>query len=155
MARLRPIDMTLPIWPCARRCIQTKKPMINITGSSRPANWRNQFVDGVMNWYSTPRELMSSSSASESPRSPPPVETNDSPVVNSPVIRPDTLLISMEATSPAVTRSMNSEYDSSDPAGPDVRLGMTTAARNTPAATQGSHRRHWGFGEPGSPGEFC
>ena len=35
LARLRPIDMTLPIWPAARRCIHTKKPMSSTTGSSK------------------------------------------------------------------------------------------------------------------------
>ena len=33
-ARDRPIDMMPPIWPCARRCIQTKKPMSSTIGSS-------------------------------------------------------------------------------------------------------------------------
>ena len=57
LARLRPIDMTLPIWPAARRCIQTKKPMISTTGSSRLAQLSNQLLLGVLNSKSTSLSL--------------------------------------------------------------------------------------------------
>ena len=49
LARLRPMDITLPIWPAARRCIHTKKPMISSTGSSRPAMLSSQLLLGALN----------------------------------------------------------------------------------------------------------
>ena len=77
MARLRPMDITLPIWPAARRCIQTKKPMISSTGSSSPAMLSSQLLLGVLN--SIVDALLAeqlASSASDRPRSPPPVVVN-------------------------------------------------------------------------------
>ena len=40
--------MTLPIWPVARRCIQTKKPMISTNGSSRLSQPNSQLVVGCL-----------------------------------------------------------------------------------------------------------
>ena len=54
LARLRPIDITLPIWPAARRCIQMKKPMISTSGSSRLAQLSSQLELGVLASNSTP-----------------------------------------------------------------------------------------------------
>ena len=54
LARLRPIDITLPIWPAARRCIQTKNPMIRMTGSIRPRTLSSQLELGDLNSTVTP-----------------------------------------------------------------------------------------------------
>ena len=53
-ARLRPIDITLPIWPAARRCIHMKKPISNTRGSSRLAQLSSQLELGVFASKSTP-----------------------------------------------------------------------------------------------------
>ena len=109
MARLRPIDITLPIWPAARRCIQTKKPMISTSGSSRPAQLSSQFDDGWLKLRSTFLEASSSSSAALTPRSPAPVAVNLSPVGVVPWIVPLPLSMVTLLTWPALTLAMNSE----------------------------------------------
>src|SRR4051794_37802362 len=45
------MDITLPIWPAARRCIQTKNPMISRNGKSSGIRLATQFEVGVL--YST------------------------------------------------------------------------------------------------------
>ena len=76
LARLRPMDITLPIWPAARRCIQTKKPMISTIGSSSPAQFNSQLDYGWLNLMLTFFSLSVASSASLTPRSPAPVAVN-------------------------------------------------------------------------------
>ena len=46
---LRPIDMMLPIWPWARRCIQTKKRMSRPIGSSSGRIEAQKLGCGVLN----------------------------------------------------------------------------------------------------------
>ena len=43
-AEAMPIDITPPIWPCARRCIHTKNPMISMTGRKIDRIPRNQLL---------------------------------------------------------------------------------------------------------------
>ena len=106
-ARLRPIDITLPIWPAARRCIQTKKPMINSTGSSSPAMLSSQLLPGVLNSMSTFCSRSTASSASDRLRSPPPVVVNSVPSSIVPVIVLEELLTTTDSTLPARTSFMN------------------------------------------------
>ena len=107
LARLRPTDMTLPIWPAARRCIQTKKPMINSTGRSRPAIDRNQLLPGDLKLRSTSCWRSRASSAADRPRSPPPVVLYLVPSLYSPVMAAVELLTSAVSTLPATTSFMN------------------------------------------------
>ncbi|CAB4719857.1 unannotated protein [freshwater metagenome] len=63
-ALLRPMDMTLPIWPCARRFIQTMNPMNKMIGSSKGIRLVNQFDSGVVGLKSTPFSSISLRSSS-------------------------------------------------------------------------------------------
>ena len=108
MARLRPIDITLPIWPAARRCIQTKNPMISSTGSIRPAMLRIQLLPGVLNSRLTPLSRIVASSAAARLRSPPPVVVKVSPFLRWPVIVFDELLTVIDTTWPSRTWFMKS-----------------------------------------------
>ena len=141
LARLRPIDITLPIWPWARRCIQTKKPMISSTGSSTLSSPSNQLESGGSKASSTPFSLSSSSSVSDRPRSPPPCVTNSVPSSSSPVILPVPVSTVTDLTSPALTRAMKSEYVISSPSPPFISAGTKNTAMKAPAITHGSQRR--------------
>ena len=46
------MDMTLPIWPAARRCIQMKKPSSSTKGKSSGMRLLTQLEVGV--WNSNP-----------------------------------------------------------------------------------------------------
>ena len=43
------MDMMPPIWPCARRCIHTKKPISSSSGSSSGTQVSRKLLDGVEN----------------------------------------------------------------------------------------------------------
>ncbi len=43
------MDMMPPIWPCARRCIHTKKPISNSSGSSSGTQVSKKLLEGVEN----------------------------------------------------------------------------------------------------------
>ena len=58
------MDMMLPIWPWARRCIQTKKPMISATGSRSGSQCSRKFGVWVFGLISTPSSRSSARSAS-------------------------------------------------------------------------------------------
>ncbi len=103
------MDMTLPIWPAARRCIQTKKPMISTIGNSKPAQFNSQLDSGWLNLMLTFLASRVASSASLKPRSPAPVAVNFVPSVVVPWIVPLPLSIVTLSTSPALTFAMNCE----------------------------------------------
>ena len=140
LARLRPIDITLPIWPAARRCIQTKKPMISSTGNSRPAMLSSQLFPGVRNSMSTSSSRSTCSSASDRPRSPPPVVLNSVPSSNVPVIVLEELLMTIDSTLPWRASSMNVEYVILSPDWFGQRLGSMRARATTPSSTHIVHR---------------
>ena len=149
LALLRPIDITLPIWPCARRWSQTKKPMISRIGRSRLRMPRNQLLLGWVKLKSGTFSRISASSVSDGPAAWP-VVLNRSPESSSPVMLPVSFSHSACTTSPAATSAMNSEYETSSPLSPDVNAGTSTTARNRPTAIQGSQRLTHGGVEPRS-----
>ena len=85
LARLRPIDITLPIWPAARRCIHMKNPISNTSGSSKLAQLSNQLELGDLASKSTPW-FCSSSVWLTSGKLLGAVLVNFSPVVSSPLM---------------------------------------------------------------------
>jgi hypothetical protein len=64
---------------------------------------RNQLLLGALNSYSTPFSMSSCSSASETPRSPPPVVLYSSPLLNSPLILPEPVLMVAVSIWPSMT----------------------------------------------------
>src|SRR3954451_15717030 len=107
LARLRPMDMTLPIWPAARRCIHMKKPISRTSGNSRLAQLSSQFELGVFasNW--TPR-FSSSALCASLGKLFGAVLVNFSPVVNTPLMLLVWLLTVTLLTCPEVTSVQNS-----------------------------------------------
>src|SRR4249919_1270141 len=88
-ARLRPMDITLPICPAARRCSHTKKTMIRMKGRNSPIV-SSQLDDGLLKVASGTFSTISFWSASG--RGVGPEVVNFWPLVVSPVIRPLVLL---------------------------------------------------------------
>src|SRR5580765_4831255 len=86
LARLRPMDITLPIWPAARRCIQMKKPMISTNGRSNGIRLATQLEVGVLYSTLTPCSANSCWSASLGHCPGGAVDSNLSPFLYSPEI---------------------------------------------------------------------
>src|SRR4051794_31422295 len=129
------MDITLPIWPAARRCIHTKNPMISSTGRSRPAMLSSQLLPGVLNSRSTFFSRIVASSAAARLRSPPPVVVNVLPLLRCPVMTFDELLTVIDLTWPDRTSSMNWVYEILSELPLGHRLGSTRASATTARST--------------------
>ena len=79
----RPIDMIPPIWLCARRCMNQKKPTRITIGSRNGSRLMNQLGLGVVYSTSTSASRMAARSASGMPPSSGPVVRNSSPPASS------------------------------------------------------------------------
>ena len=106
MALLRPIDITLPIWPWARRCIHTKKRMRRVTGISSGISEAKKFGVGVTK--SNVSVCVRISAVSSSGRGRGPTVENSVPARSVKVMPPSVLSYSASTTWPLSTRSMKS-----------------------------------------------
>ena len=100
------MDMMPPIWPWARRFIQTKNPMINSIGSMKGMSWPRKLTVGVEN--STATSLSSIEASSSGGTSVGPVVVKSSPLVRVPLISWSTLFQTTLSTLPSSTCWTNS-----------------------------------------------
>src|SRR4051812_21304339 len=135
------MDMMPPIWLCVRRCIHTKNPMSNATGSSSGSHAAQKLVSGVLNLTSTLCSANSARSASDGPGGDGrPVVENLAASANSPLMWPFSLFHSMLLTLPFCTCWRNCEYCSSVPSDVLNNDGSRKAAATKPSSTQIDHR---------------
>ena len=117
LARLRPMDIMLPIWPEARLFIHTKKPMTKMNGKRRGMRFITQFDCGVFGLKSTPWVRRSARSCSLGNPGGAVVE-NELPSVKVPVMVSVALLSLTSSTLPLVTWVMNSSKPNFSRSGP-------------------------------------
>ena len=151
-ALLLPIDMTPPIWPWARRCIQMRNPMIKKMGNMKPSRFMRKLLLGALYEITTPFSSRNFWSPSNRPASPPPVVLKLSPLVSSPVILPEPLFTSISATLPSLTSAMNSVYDREVPSLLGQKLGISSAPSAMRAMIHQPHLGNPGLGSAASPG---
>jgi len=116
-----------------------KNPMISATGRKIDRMPRSQLLLGASNSYCTSCSSIRTRSASDTPVAPSPVVVYLSPLVNSPVILPDPLLMTAVEMFPSMTCSRHSEYSSDSPLSLGHRLGTRKAAATTPTRSQIVH----------------
>ena len=105
MALLRPICMTLPIWPWARRCIQTKKRISRVTGISSGISDVKKLGWGVTNVSVVWDRIRSVSSSGSGVG---PTVVNSMPDTSTKSMSPLVLSYSASTTWPSSTRWMKS-----------------------------------------------